>query len=234
MVITDPTTNAPFAGNIIPQSQLSPAATNLLKYSPVPAADGYDHWRVNTPGDYREYISRLDYRLSERHSFTARYYQNDTVNSRGIDPNDINTVSNSESTYAKNGTLGYTFVASPSLLSDTRVTVARTFGIRSNAFPKTIADMGVDVHPTSNQISVSINGTSGLSLSTSNPPARFARTNLELQHTWTLDARPPHDVVGRGRPAVAVQRVQRLSGLRRVQFQRPLVRLRPGGLYARA
>jgi hypothetical protein len=40
------------------------------------------------------------------------------------------------------------------------------------------------VHPTSNQISVSINGTSGLSLSTSNPPALFARTNLELTHSW--------------------------------------------------
>ena len=51
-----------------------------------------------------------------------------------------------------------------------------------NTFPLTMADMGVDVHPTSNQISVSINGTSGLSLSTSNPPARFARTNLELTH----------------------------------------------------
>jgi len=184
VVITDPTTNAPFAGNIIPTSRLSAAATKLLQYSPVPAADGYDHWRVVTPRNDREFISRLDYRVSDRHSFTARYYQNEAVNDRTIDPNDINTVSNSESTYSKNGTLGYTYVVSPSLLSETRATVARTFGIRSNAFPLTIADMGVDVHPTSNQISVSINGTSGLSLSTSNPPARFARTNLELTHSW--------------------------------------------------
>lgn len=184
VTIVDPLTNLPFAGNIIPQGRLSPAAEALLKYSPVPAADGYDHWRVTTPSDYREYISRVDWRPSDRHTFTGRYYQNDTANNRGIDPNDINTIANSESTYAKNGTFGYTYLATNSLLADTRVTVARTFGIRSNAFDKTIADFGVDVHPTSNQISVSINGTSGLSLSTSNPPARFARTNLELQHNW--------------------------------------------------
>jgi hypothetical protein len=90
--------NQPFPDNIIPQSRLSPAALALLKYSPVPAADGFDHWRVNTPSDYREYIGRLDYRLSERHTFTGRYYQNDTANNRTINPNDINTVANSEST----------------------------------------------------------------------------------------------------------------------------------------
>ena len=184
VVITDPNTNAPFANNMIPQSRLSAAAQNLLKFSPLPGPDGYDHWRVNTPRDAREYISRLDYRLSEKHTLTARYYQNDTVNSRTIDPHDINTVANAESTYGKNATLGYTYLATSSLLADTRLTMARTFGIRSNAFPMTIADFGVDVHPTSNQLSVSISGTSGLSLSTSNPPARFARTNLELSHTW--------------------------------------------------
>jgi hypothetical protein len=184
VIINDPSTNQPFPGNIIPQTRLSPAAQALLKYSPPPAADGFDHWRVATPSDYREYIGRMDYRLSERHTFSGRYYQNDTENDRAINPSDINTVANSESTYAKNATVGYTFLATPTLLSDTQLTVARTVGLRSNTFDKTIADFGVDVHPTSNQISVSINGTSGLSLSTSNPPARFARTNLELQHNW--------------------------------------------------
>jgi hypothetical protein len=53
----------------------------------------------------RQYAQRLprvhrtlDYRLSERHTFTGRYYQNDTANNRTINPNDINTVANSEST----------------------------------------------------------------------------------------------------------------------------------------
>ena len=62
--------------------------------------------------------------------------------------------------------------------------MARNIGDRSNQFPKTIADFGVKINPSSNQLSVSISGTSGLSLSTSNPPATFARTNLELTHSW--------------------------------------------------
>ncbi len=185
VTITDPTTNTPFPNNVIPQTRLSPAAEKLLTFSPAPSTDGYDHWRVTTPSDYREYISRLDYRLTDRQSFTARYYQNDTVNARTIVPTDINTVANTESTYSKNGTLSYNFVASPSLLAQTRFTVARTYGQRTNTFPYTIEDMGVAVSPTSNQISVSINGTSGLSISTSNPPAVFARTNMEAAHSWT-------------------------------------------------
>ncbi len=185
VVITDPAAGTPFPNNIIPQTRLSAAAEKLLTFSPVPSADGYDHWRVTTPSDYREYIGRADYRLTDRHSFTARYYQNDTVNGRTIVPADINTVSNTESTYSKNGTLSYNFIATPSLLAQTRFTVARTYGQRTNAFPYTIEDMGVAVAPTSNQISVSINGTSGLSISTSNPPAIFARTNAEVSHSWT-------------------------------------------------
>src|SRR5690349_4904798 len=49
VVVNDPLSNTPFAGNIIPQPRLSAASQKLLQYSPVPAADGYDHWRVLTP-----------------------------------------------------------------------------------------------------------------------------------------------------------------------------------------
>ncbi|MGH9663057.1 MAG: hypothetical protein ACRD9L_01365, partial [Bryobacteraceae bacterium] len=184
VAIADPLTGTPFPNNTIPQNRLSPAAIALLKYSPAPGPDGYDHWNVRTPGNDLEAIGRIDYRPSERNSFTARYYQNNTVNSRTIDPNDINTVSNSESSYSNNAVLSYTFVATPALLSETHASVARVLGVRSNAFPKTIAAFGVAVNPNSNQISVSINGTSGLSISTSNPPARFVRTNIGLDHSW--------------------------------------------------
>lgn len=184
VIVKDPVTGTPFPNNMIPQNRLSPAAEALLKYSPAPGPDGYNHWTVRTPGNDLEAIGRIDYRLSERHSFTARYYQNNTVNSRTIDPNDIHTVSNSESSYSNNAVLGYTFVATPALLSETHASVARVLGVRSNAFPKTIADFGVAVNPDSNQISVSINGTSGLSISTSNPPARFVRTNIGVDHSW--------------------------------------------------
>ena len=50
-------------------------------------------------------------------------------------------------------------------------------------FPGTMQTLGVNVNPSSNAVGVSINGTSGISLS-SGTPATFARANLELTHSW--------------------------------------------------
>ena len=114
----------------------------------------------------------------------ARYLQNSDPTIAGIVPNNLHSVTNTQSSFSKNATVGYMLIVSPSLIADTHFTMSRTVGSRNNLFPKTIADFGVNVHPTSNQLSVSINGTSGLSLSTTNPPALFARTNFELTHSW--------------------------------------------------
>ena len=131
VVITDPATNAPFAGNIIPQvAALAGVRPNLLKFSPVPAADGYDHWRVSTPGDYREYISRLDYRLPTSHSFTARYYQNDSREQPHHRPEGHQYGVQFESTYPRTARWATHSWPARRCFADTRVTVARTFGIR--------------------------------------------------------------------------------------------------------
>src|SRR2546426_5974839 len=81
-------------------------------------------------------------------------------------------------------TLGYTFIATPTLIADSHISMAREVGNRTIPFPKSIADFGVNVHPASNEIAVSINGTSGLSLGTGFRPAVFARTNIEGTHAW--------------------------------------------------
>jgi hypothetical protein len=184
VVVNDPETRQPFPGNIIPASRLSSAAQNLLKLSPLPGPDGYTSWRSKADDHLKEYVLRMDWRPSSRHSLLGRYLQNTYENVRPFDPNNLHSVTNTERSYSKNATLGYTLVLSPSTLADTHFTVSRTLGKRWNDFPYTIASFGVKVNPSSNQISVSINGTSGLSLSTVNPPARFARTNLEWTHSW--------------------------------------------------
>ena len=51
--------------------------------------------------------------------------------------------------------------------------IAREVGDRTMPFPKTIADLGVAIHPQSNEVNLAINGTSGISL------IRM-RCNLEL------------------------------------------------------
>jgi hypothetical protein len=39
-VIYDPTTNAPFAGNIIPTTRINPIASQLMKFYPYPNLPG--------------------------------------------------------------------------------------------------------------------------------------------------------------------------------------------------
>lgn len=185
VALTDPASGQPFANNIIPISQLSPAAQNLIKLSPVPGPNGYTYWRNVTTNDPREYILRVDWRLSAKHSLLGRYLQDTDSSVISFDPNNIHSVALSQSSFSKNATLGYTFVATPSLIADSHLTMSRTSGTRGYPFPYTIADFGVAVRPTSNQISVSFGGTSGTKTpSTPNPPAVFARTNFELTHSW--------------------------------------------------
>ena len=184
VTLLDPVTGQPFAGNLIPSSRFSPAAQNLLKVSPIPGSDGYSFWRSVTTEDPREYILRVDWRPSAKHNLLGRYLQNTDPALVAFDPANIHSVAQSQWSYSKNATLGYTLIVSPTLIADTHLTMSRTTGTRGYDFP-TIASFGVKVNPTSSQIAVGFNGTSGTSApSTPNPPAVFARTNFELTHSW--------------------------------------------------
>ena len=185
VTLLDPTNGQPFAGNLIPSSRFSPAAVNLLKLSPVPGADGYTYWRNVTNEDPREYILRVDWRPNAKHNLLGRYLQNTDPTIAGFDKANIHSVVQSQWSFSKNATMGYTLIVSPTLVADTHITMSRTTGKRGYDFPYTIADFGVKVNPTSNQIAVSFSGTSGTKApSTPNPPAVFARTNIEWTHSW--------------------------------------------------
>jgi hypothetical protein len=184
VIIKDPLTGQPFVGNIIPQNRLSPAALNLLKWSPVPGPDGLIHYSVPSMDNAKEYIFRTDYRLSDKHSFVGRYFEQNYENIRPLLPNNIHSATDSQTEHSKSATVGYTWVVSPTLLADTHASMSRELGERTNPFPSNIRDLGVNLVPLTNAISVSINGGSGISLSTDNPNATFARTNIDLTHTW--------------------------------------------------
>jgi len=74
-VVTGTTiTRSPYAGNIIPQSELSPIALAYLKYLPEPnvtntaRADGYDNYGSNATSNdnYNSEMGRLDYNMTEK------------------------------------------------------------------------------------------------------------------------------------------------------------------------
>ena len=183
IVINDPLNGQPFARNVIPQSRLSPAAQALLKYSPLPDADGFTRFGLFSKEDTDEQVIRGDYRYSMKHSFLGRYFQQDFLNPRLMIPNNIHSQRRGLSAYTKNATVGYTYIPNATLVADTHFTMAREVGDRTMDFPVSIADLGVKIRPSSKEIDVAINGTSGLSLSTTRP-ALFARTNFEFTHSW--------------------------------------------------
>lgn len=192
-VINDPLSGAPFPGNIIPTSRQSAASQALLKFSPPPDPDGFTRYTSLSQEDTNDYVIRGDYRPSVKHSFLGRYFQQDFLNPRPMVPNNIHSVQRGIAAYTKNASVGYTLVASPNLIADTHFTMSRQVGNRTTPFPNSIADFGVKVNPSSKEIDVVINGTSNLSLSATRP-AIFARTNLEVTHSWRL-VRGRHNMV---------------------------------------
>lgn len=181
--VLDPLSRDPFPNNSIPKSRQSAAAQALLKFSPLPDPDGFTRFALVSKEDTDEEILRGDWRPNLKHSFLGRYFQQDFLNPRLMIPNNIHSQRRGISAYSKNATVGYTYVAAATLLADTHFTMSRVFGDRTMDFPQSIKDFGVNINPSSREIDVQINGTSGLNLSTTRP-AVFARTNFELTHSW--------------------------------------------------
>ncbi len=183
-VINDPLTGQPFAGNIIPKSRLSPAAQNLLAFAPLPGPDGLIHYSLSTRADTSDYVARGDYRLNDHHNFLGRFFQENYAQTTPWIPTNILSTRSGIDAPTTTATLGYTYVARSNLISDSHITMTREVGVRTMPFSETIADLGVAIHPQSNEVNLAINGTSGLSLSTGAKPATFSRTNIEFRHSW--------------------------------------------------
>jgi hypothetical protein len=183
-VIKDPLNGNPFAGNIIPKERFSPAAQALLQWSPLPDPDGFTRYSLFTTQDASDYIVRGDYQPNRRHSIVARFFQENFTIFTPLVPNNIHSNQRGLNAPTTSATLGHTFIAASALMADTHISLAREVGNRTIPFPKSIADFGVNIRPASNEISVAINGTSSLSLSTGVRAAEFARTNIEATHSW--------------------------------------------------
>src|SRR3954465_10726370 len=86
-VIRDPQTGAPFPGNVIPPSRISPIASSVLnQYIPLPNSAGNRAVRSPDVLDTREQCGlRGDYRLNDAHTLLARYMyaHTDNVNPLG-------------------------------------------------------------------------------------------------------------------------------------------------------
>jgi hypothetical protein len=119
--ILDPFNNrAPFAGNVIPSSRISPVATRALAYMPLPNASGLvNNYNVNPANNNttNQFLGRLDQSIGEKNRFFFRYAYGDTAL--------LNENSNPFNGYTqpvgdKNFVIGYTRVFSSTTINDFR------------------------------------------------------------------------------------------------------------------
>jgi hypothetical protein len=132
-------TRLPFAGNLIPKTQWSTAAKNFLAMNPwAPANTGGD-WSSTGPSNnftyspqkrvfWENYSIRLDHQLTSK----LKMFANWTYNSRFertpntyIINSDLDSTLNKSMNYQNTAGIGSTYIISPTLISETRVSYYR-------------------------------------------------------------------------------------------------------------
>ncbi len=83
IVVRDPLTGVPFAGNVIPQSRLYQYGPNILSIFPLPntstGGPRYNYVsQVSNPFTTRGYLLRIDYNINEKTRLTGRWARNST------------------------------------------------------------------------------------------------------------------------------------------------------------
>ncbi|QNI37147.1 TonB-dependent receptor [Edaphobacter albus] len=124
----DPLTGAANPSRKIPVSEFSPAALALVKYLPLSQADANGRVNVALPGNNTEdqYIGRIDYTWSARHSLFGRYYLTNYNLPSYYSPSNIllTTVAGND-LRVQSFTLGDTFIFTPKFVNTFHGTYSR-------------------------------------------------------------------------------------------------------------
>src|SRR5579884_2904319 len=161
----DPTTGKtvamPFAGNQIPVSKFDPASVKLLQYLPA-ATNVCGQVTYGIPANTDEYqpIGRVDWNISSKHSFFARYFLDDYELSATFDPhNALVTQNPGNSERAQSITLGDTYTISATTLNSAHFTFDRRRDNRGPApqglSPKDVGAQVFSADPNFLRVSVS-------------------------------------------------------------------------------
>ena len=155
-IIRDPATGQPFPDNRIPQNRFSPAALKFLALSPCLAPDGFARYSTIQLENGRQYIGRLDYVASTRHTFMFRAFRNEQENPLHSAPDNIHATLRASEAPSKSATLGHNFTVGPTMIVHTQVSGTHIGEQGRSDFAKSYADFGVNVYAPSNDIQVSL------------------------------------------------------------------------------
>lgn len=123
--INDPATGRPFPNNQIP---VSPVAVAMSKYLPISqaAANGRITFGLPSSEDFNEYIARVDQMLrGGQDKLFFRFYIDRYVHAPAFDGNNLLTDATGSTVQPQNWSVGYTRVASPTLVNNFVATFVR-------------------------------------------------------------------------------------------------------------
>jgi hypothetical protein len=183
VTIYDPTNGSPFPNQQIPSARFSPAALSILKWSPLPDLDGFTRFSFPNPDEGEQYVGRWDYIHSDKHTFFVRYFDNVERTPFQSPPMNLHAVRNDGFQETKNGSVGWNYVISPTMLAHTQFSANHSLGASKGDFDGAITDFGINLFgPSAGGVSMALTG-SGVSFNADNK-AQFSRATFELVHDW--------------------------------------------------
>jgi len=125
ILLKDPTTGQPFAGNVIPVNRFDPASVKMLQYLPRAGGSGLVFFGTPIIQNFDSFISRADYSLSTKDRVAFRFNK-DWYNQPGIFiNNNLLTYDDATPDTSYNSAIQETHIFSPTLLNDFRFGVTR-------------------------------------------------------------------------------------------------------------
>ncbi len=112
----DPATRAPFPGDVIPRSRISPNAKRLLDNYPKPnfaGPGGNLVFNTTQPLDTNQYIHKVDYNFSPRHQFAVHYLRDYYTSLQNL----TTLITYNRNIPGTNTSAKWTFVAGPSAVN---------------------------------------------------------------------------------------------------------------------
>jgi hypothetical protein len=180
--IVDPTTRAPFPGNIISPNLFSAPAVALLKYIPTSTDPcGRLIYSIPNPNNEDQVVTRVDWQASSRLSIFGRYFLADFSNPPLFDNNILNTTRAGLEMRSQATVLGAQWTASPTLTNAIHRTYSGLAVNRGVAAgipnPVSVGVRMANIHPGYIDLSVSNHFSMG---GGSNAPSIFHRNQWQL------------------------------------------------------
>ncbi len=183
--LVDPDTRLPFADNMIPRARLDPVAQRVLQLVPLPNAGGnllrYQRADKQTGA---QYLVKVDHQFSTRHQLSGRYFFDELKIPAIPDKSNILTAIANRRWQSQSAVANYTFMASPTLLSNTLLSYNRVSNIATQPDFPGHREFGINVPTLSAGSTFRMNINQYFSNSY-NAIYRVPRNQYNFQHSWT-------------------------------------------------